>query len=241
MMEEMRLQRALALRGVASRRKAEELILAGRVKVNDEVVTTLGTKVTSKDEIKVDNKVVSKVLKAYYLLNKPVNYLTTMSDPFQRKTIVDLYSPQMLAERVFPVGRLDYETSGALLLTNDGDLAYKLTNAANSIPKVYQVRVFGILTQDMITKLLKGINLDGILAKLKGISDIQIEKKINQSSFVITIEEAKNRQVRRMLEAIDLKIKWIKRLSFANIDISGLNEGEIRPLKPHEIKKLHVL
>lgn len=108
-----------------------------------------------------------------------------MSDPFQRKTIVDLYSPQMLAERVFPVGRLDYETSGALLLTNDGDLAYKLTNAANSIPKVYQVRVFGILTQDMITKLLKGINLDGILAKLKGISDIQIEKKINQSSFVI--------------------------------------------------------
>ena len=164
-----------------------------------------------------------------------------MSDPFQRKTIVDLYSPQMLAERVFPVGRLDYETSGALLLTNDGDLAYKLTNAANSIPKVYQVRVFGILTQDMITKLLKGINLDGILAKLKGISDIQIEKKINQSSFVITIEEAKNRQVRRMLEAIDLKIKWIKRLSFANIDISGLNEGEIRPLKPHEIKKLHVL
>ena len=98
-----------------------------------------------------------------------------------------------------------------------------------------------ILTQDMITKLLKGINLDGILAKLKGISDIQIEKKINQSSFVITIEEAKNRQVRRMLEAIDLKIKWIKRLSFANIDISGLNEGEIRPLKPHEIKKLHVL
>ena len=241
MMEEMRLQRALALRGVASRRKAEELILAGRVKVNDEVVTTLGTKVTNKDEIKVDNKVVSKVLKAYYLLNKPVNYLTTMSDPFQRKTIVDLYSPQMLAERVFPVGRLDYETSGALLLTNDGDLAYKLTNAANSIPKVYQVRVFGILAQDMITKLLKGINLDGILAKLKGISDIQIEKKINQSSFVITIEEAKNRQVRRMLEAIDLKIKWIKRLSFANIDISGLNEGEIRPLKPHEIKKLHVL
>lgn len=240
-MEEMRLQRALALRGVASRRKAEELIQAGRVKVNDVVITTLGTKVTDKDVIKVDNKEVTKVLKAYYLLNKPVNYLTTLSDPFNRRTIVDLFSPQMKLERVFPIGRLDYETSGALLLTNDGDLAYKLTKTSNNIPKVYQVRVFGILTQDMITKLLKGVLLDGILAKIKSITDIVIEKKINQSSFIITIEEAKNRQVRRMLESLKLEIKWIKRLSFADINISGLKEGEIRPLKPHEIKKLHVL
>ncbi len=237
----IRLQKLIALSGICSRRKAEELILAGKVKVNDEVVTTLGTKVSEDATIKVNDKVINKVEKAYYLLNKPQGYLTTMSDPFNRRTIKDLYSDKLIKERVFPVGRLDYETSGALILTNDGTLAYRLTNNQNKISKVYQVRTIGLITQEMINKLLKGILLDGILFKAENIKDIIIEKKINQSSFILTISEGKNRLVRSLVKELGLEIKWIKRLSFGSISINGLKEGEIRALKPHEIKVLYSL
>ncbi len=237
----IRLQKLIALSGICSRRKAEELILAGKVKVNDEVVTTLGTKVSEDATIKVNDKVINKVDKAYYLLNKPQGYLTTMSDPFNRRTIKDLYSDKLIKERVFPVGRLDYETSGALILTNDGTLAYRLTNNQNKISKVYQVRTIGLITQEMINKLLKGILLDGILFKAENIKDIIIEKKINQSSFILTISEGKNRLVRSLVKELGLEIKWIKRLSFGSISINGLKEGEIRALKPHEIKVLYSL
>lgn len=237
----IRLQKLIALSGICSRRKAEELILAGKVKVNDEIVTTLGTKVSEDATIKVNDKVINKVDKAYYLLNKPQGYLTTMSDPFNRRTIKDLYSDKLIKERVFPVGRLDYETSGALILTNDGTLAYRLTNNQNKISKVYQVRTIGLITQEMINKLLKGILLDGILFKAENIKDIIIEKKINQSSFILTISEGKNRLVRSLVKELGLEIKWIKRLSFGSISINGLKEGEIRALKPHEIKVLYSL
>lgn len=237
----IRLQKLIALSGICSRRKAEELILAGEVKVNDEIVTTLGTKVSEDATIKVNDKVINKVDKAYYLLNKPQGYLTTMSDPFNRRTIKDLYSDKLIKERVFPVGRLDYETSGALILTNDGTLAYRLTNNQNKISKVYQVRTIGLITQEMINKLLKGILLDGILFKAENIKDIIIEKKINQSSFILTISEGKNRLVRSLVKELGLEIKWIKRLSFGSISINGLKEGEIRALKPHEIKVLYSL
>lgn len=236
----IRLQKALALAQVASRRKAEELILANRVMVNGVIVNELGTKVSEKDEIKVDGVLISKGEKKYYLLNKPEGYLTTLSDPLKRRTIADLFSEQLKKERVYPIGRLDYESSGALLLTNDGTLTNRLIKANNNIVKVYQVRVFGILTQEMVEKLRKGVVIDNILAKVDKISDIKLDRKVSQSEFVITITDGKNRQVRNLIKALNLEIKWVKRLSFADISIDGLKPGEIRALKVHEIKKLYL-
>lgn len=235
----IRLQKALALAQVASRRKAEELILANRVMVNGVIVNELGTKVSEKDEIKVDGVLISKGEKKYYLLNKPEGYLTTLSDPLKRRTIADLFSEQLKKERVYPIGRLDYESSGALLLTNDGTLTNRLIKA-NNIVKVYHVRVFGILTQEMVEKLRKGVVIDNILAKVDKISDIKLDRKVSQSEFVITITDGKNRQIRNLIKALNLEIKWVKRLSFADISIEGLKSGEIRALKVHEIKKLYL-
>ncbi len=236
----IRLQKALALAQVASRRKAEELILANRVMVNGVIVNELGTKVSEKDEIKVDGVLISKGEKKYYLLNKPEGYLTTLSDPLKRRTIADLFSEQLKKERVYPIGRLDYESSGALLLTNDGTLTNRLIKANNNIVKVYHVRVFGILTQEMVEKLRKGVVIDNILAKVDKISDIKLDRKVSQSEFVITITDGKNRQIRNLIKALNLEIKWVKRLSFADISIDGLKSGEIRALKVHEIKKLYL-
>lgn len=236
----IRLQKALALAQIASRRKAEELILANRVMVNGVIVNELGTKVSEKDEIKVDGVLISKGEKKYYLLNKPEGYLTTLSDPLKRRTIADLFSEQLKKERVYPIGRLDYESSGALLLTNDGTLTNRLIKANNNIVKVYHVRVFGILTQEMVEKLRKGVVIDNILAKVDKISDIKLDRKVSQSEFVITITDGKNRQIRNLIKALNLEIKWVKRLSFADISIDGLKSGEIRALKVHEIKKLYL-
>ena len=236
----IRLQKALALAQVASRRKAEELILANRVMVNGVIVNELGTKVSEKDEIKVDGVLISKDEKKYYLLNKPEGYLTTLSDPLKRRTIADLFSEKLKKERVYPIGRLDYESSGALLLTNDGTLTNRLIKANNNIVKVYHVRVFGILTQEMVEKLRKGVVIDNILAKVDKISDIKLDRKVSQSEFVITITDGKNRQIRNLIKALNLEIKWVKRLSFADISIDGLKSGEIRALKVHEIKKLYL-
>ena len=236
----IRLQKALALAQVASRRKAEELILANRVMVNGVIVNELGTKVSEKDEIKVDGVLISKGEKKYYLLNKPEGYLTTLSDPLKRRTIADLFSEKLKKERVYPIGRLDYESSGALLLTNDGTLTNRLIKANNNIVKVYHVRVFGILTQEMVEKLRKGVVIDNILAKVDKISDIKLDRKVSQSEFVITITDGKNRQIRNLIKALNLEIKWVKRLSFADISIDGLKSGEIRALKVHEIKKLYL-
>ena len=236
----IRLQKALALAQVASRRKAEELILANRVMVNGVIVNELGTKVSEKDEIKVDGVLISKGEKKYYLLNKPEGYLTTLSDPLKRRTIADLFSEQLKKERVYPIGRLDYESSAALLLTNDGTLTNRLIKANNNIVKVYHVRVFGILTQEMVEKLRKGVVIDNILAKVDKISDIKLDRKVSQSEFVITITDGKNRQIRNLIKALNLEIKWVKRLSFADISIDGLKSGEIRALKVHEIKKLYL-
>lgn len=236
----IRLQKALADAGVASRRKAEELILKGLVKVDGKVVTELGFKVSEKAKIEVNNVLIQRLEKKYYLLNKPEGYLTTMSDPLGRKTISDLYDEKLKSEHVYPVGRLDYESSGALILTNDGELTNRLIKANNNIPKVYKIRVFGLLTQSMVDSLLKGIVIDNVLAKIKQIDNIKIEKKLGQSEFTITMLDGKNRQVRNMLKELNLEIKWVKRLSYADIGVQGLRPGEIRALKPHEIKKLYL-
>ena len=233
-----RLQKVMASCGVASRRKCEEYILAGRVKVNGVLVTELGTKVGKKDEILVDGKQINKQQHVYYVLYKPTGYLTSVSDPKGRRTIMDLIDPETKKTRIFPIGRLDYDTSGVLLLTNDGDLSYKLTRSQKEVEKVYQVRVSGIVDQKAVTSLIKGVEIDGVMTKRASVEILDFDRKNSSTLLKITITEGRNRQVRKMCEAVGYEVKKLKRLSFGGITLDGLSVGEYRALKPHEIKVL---
>ena len=237
-----RLQKVMASCGVASRRKCEEIILAGRVKVNGQTVTELGTKVSYKDTIQVDGKLISKETNVYFVLYKPTGYLTAVSDKLGRRIVMDLLPPEIKKQyRVFPIGRLDYDTSGVLLLTNDGELSYRLTRSAKEIEKVYQVRVEGILTQTAVNQLMRGILLDGVMTKRAKVEVISFDRA-NQSTLMnLTITEGRNRQVRRMCESIGFPVKKLKRISFGGVTLDGLGVGECRALKPHEIKVLYSL
>ncbi len=236
-----RLQKVMAQAGVASRRKCEEIITQGRVKVNGIVVTELGTKVGPKDVVTVDNKALDKESLVYYVLNKPTGYLTAVSDKLGRRTVMDLISIEDKKERIFPVGRLDYDTSGVLLLTNDGTLSYKLTKSAKEVEKTYHARLDGIIDQTAVTKLIKGVMIDGIPTKRAKIEVLDIDKKNNSCLISLTITEGRNRQVRRMCEAVGYKVKKLKRTSFGGITTENLKVGEYRALKPHEIKVLYSL
>ncbi len=231
----------MAACGVASRRKCEELISAKRVKVNGSIVTELGTKVSKKDIIEVDGKLISRQELVYYVMNKPTGYLTTVSDDRGRRTIMDLIDPETKKTRIFPIGRLDYDTSGVLLLTNDGDLSYRLTRSQKEVAKTYQVRVNGIIDQNAVTKLIKGIMIDGVMTKRAIVDVISFDKKNNSSLISISITEGRNRQVRKMCEAVGFEVKKLKRVSFGGITLEGLGVGEYRELKPHEIKILYSL
>ena len=236
-----RLQKVMAARGVASRRKCEEIITQGRVKVNGVVVTQLGTQVGKNDLIQVDGKEIMKEPLVYYVLYKPTGYLTTVSDDLGRRTVMDLIDPETKKTRIFPIGRLDYDTSGVLLLTNDGDLSYRLTRSAKEIEKTYQVRVNGIINQDAVTKLMKGVMIDGVMTKRAKVDVVSFDKPNNSSLIMLTITEGRNRQVRKMCEAIGYDVKKLKRVSFGGVTLDGLSVGEYRMLKPHEIKKLYSL
>ncbi len=236
-----RLQKVMAACGVASRRKCEELISAKRVKVNGSIVTELGTKVSKKDIIEVDGKMLSRQELVYYVMNKPTGYLTTVSDDRGRRTVMDLIDPETKKTRIFPIGRLDYDTSGVLLLTNDGDLSYRLTRSQKEVAKTYQVRVNGIIDQNAVTKLIKGIMIDGVMTKRAIVDVISFDKKNNSSLISISITEGRNRQVRKMCEAVGFEVKKLKRVSFGGITLEGLGVGEYRELKPHEIKILYSL
>ncbi|MDE5714678.1 MAG: rRNA pseudouridine synthase [Anaeroplasmataceae bacterium] len=237
-----RLQKVMAASGVASRRKCEEIILAGRVRVNGKTVTELGTKVSKKDIVEVDGTALTKESLVYYVLYKPTGYLTAVSDKLGRRTVMDLIPEAILKEnRIFPIGRLDYDTSGVLLITNDGDLSYRLTRSAKEIEKIYQVRVDGIIQQEAINQLIKGIMLDGRLTKRAKVDVLSLDKKNNSTLLLLTITEGRNRQVRRMCEAIGYPVKKLKRVSFGGVTLDGLSVGELRSLKPHEIKVLYSL
>ena len=236
-----RLQKVMASCGVASRRKCEEYIVNGRVKVNGQVVKELGTKVGKKDVIEVDGKELMKQQLVYYVLYKPTGYLTTLSDDLNRRIVMDLIDPETKKSRIFPIGRLDYDTSGVLLLTNDGELSYRLTRSQKEIEKVYQVRVNGIINQEAIVKLMKGVMIDGIMTKRAKVEVLDLDKKNNSSLLLLTITEGRNRQVRKMCEAIGFEVKKLKRVSFGGVTLDGLSVGEYRPLKPHEIKVLYSL
>ena len=223
-MEEIRLQKFLANNGVCSRRKAEEHILAGDVKVNGKVVTELGTKVDPlNDEVIFKGNKVGKVeKKVYILLNKPIGYVTTTKDQFDRDTVLDLVK---VKEKVLPVGRLDMYTSGALILTNDGDFIYKVTHPKYEIEKTYNVTLKGIITREEVEKLEKGVEIetDGKIfttgkAKVK-ILKTDEEKDI--SRIEITIHEGKNREVRKMCSAIERKVLALHRSKIGNISVKN--------------------
>ena len=237
-MEEIRLQKYLAECGIASRRKCEEYIEAGRVKVNGKVVTTLGTKINpEKDKVEFDSKPVQKNDRyTYILLNKPVGYVTTAKDQFGRDTVLDLIKG--VNKRLVPVGRLDMYTSGALILTDDGDFVYRLTHPKHEIDKTYNVTIRGSIEKEEIQKLEHGVEIDGeYTTKPAKIKILKIDKEKNISRIEITIHEGKNRQVRKMCEAIGKKVIALHRSKIGHLAVNNMKIGQWRTLKTEEIKK----
>jgi 23S rRNA pseudouridine2605 synthase len=232
-----RLQKVLAEAGVASRRKSEELIVAGRVQVNDRTVTTLGVKVNpASDIIKVDGKPINRQSKVYVLLHKPKGVITSVSDPGGRKVVTDFLPG--IKERVFPVGRLDYDTEGLLLLTNDGELANLLTHPKYHVPRTYHATVEGVPHGSVLDKLRGGIQLEDGMTAPAEVEYVDIMPDKNQTVLSITIYEGRNRQVRRMLEAVRFPVVRLKRIRFGPIELTGLPRGKFRHLRPDEVKLL---
>ena len=231
-----RLQKYLSSCGIASRRKSEELILAGKVKVNGKVVTELGTKVSEKDEVEVENMEVYRKEKEYYLLYKPEKTICSVSDEKGRTTVVDLIETD---EKIFPVGRLDYDTTGLLLLTNDGELTNKLTHPKGFVEKTYIAKVSGIVTGKEIHELEEGIELEGVKTKKARAKLKKIDKKNNKSCVELTITEGRNHQVKNMFAALGHKVLKLKRISYALFDLEGMKIGEYRRLTANEVKQLY--
>ncbi len=235
--ELVRLQKYIADAGITSRRKAEELILAGRVRVNGTVINTLGTKVDpSKDVVQVDQKFIhpEKVEKLYIVLNKPRGVITSVSDPEGRETVLDLL--HKIPQRVFPVGRLDYLSEGLLLLTNDGDFAHLIMHPKHEIVKVYEVKVFGVVTDKILKELARGTRQrDGLLKPL-GVRVIGQLK--NKTWLEFKLAEGKNREVRRLCEAAGLTVDKLRRVSIAGLTINSLPIGQFEIYSKKEIYKL---
>ena len=234
---EERLQKYLANSGVASRRKCEELILQGKVEVNGKVVTELGIKVNpEKDIVKFDGKEVKQVKKmVYILLNKPIGYVTTADDQFDRDTVLDLVK---VKERIVPVGRLDMYTSGALILTNDGDFVYKVTHPKHEIEKTYTVTVKGIVQNSEVEQLRKGVKIDDYTTKPAKVKILKTDTEKDISRLEITIHEGKNRQVRKMCEAVNRKVLALHRSKIGGIGVKDIELGKWRYLQENEIQKL---
>lgn len=235
----MRLQKMIANSGFCSRRKAEDLIVTGHVTVDGEVVTKLGTVVNEKSVIEIDNVRLEQEEKVYYLLNKPRGVVTTTSDDKNRKTVVDLINTD---KRIYPIGRLDYDTTGALILTNDGEFANLMMHPKNEIDKVYVAKLSRIIKADEINQLKKGVFIDN--RTLVKASRVKLRKvdNMNQNSFVeITIHEGKNHQVKKMFEAVGIKVDKLKRERIAFLDVTHLKSGEYRKLTNKEVHQLYAL
>ena len=234
-----RLQKYLASCGVASRRKSEELITSGHVSVNDVIIKELGTQVTKGDVVKVDGVVISKEEHVYYVLNKPVGYVTTVKDEHNRPTVLDLFEEKDKVNRIYPVGRLDFDTAGVLLVTNDGEFSNRLTKANFEIEKEYVARVEGIVTKIELLDLKKGITLKtGYTTKPCKAKKISIDRKNNSTLLNIIIHEGKNHQVRLMCDAIGHPVKKLTRVRVGNITLDDIPRGCYRSLKIHEVKEL---
>ena len=234
----MRLQKYLSLCGIASRRKAEELISAGRVKVDGEIVEKQGVTVDPNNRVEVDGKLVSlEKRKLYIMLNKPSGYVSTSKDQFDRPTVLDLIKG--ITERVYPVGRLDYETEGLIILTNDGELANKLTHPSHNVEKEYLVEIKGPFSQDIIEIFSKGIMIDGHRTKPAIVQHVNTENR--KTTCRVTISEGRNRQIRRTFEEVERTICSLKRVSVGELEIGDMKVGKWRELNSKEVKYLKSL
>lgn len=231
----MRINKYLAEKGIASRRHADALIAEGRVKINGEIAT-LGATVEDGDEVFLDGNLISReeVKQEYYIMNKPKGVICTVSDDRGRKTVMDFLPEQN--SRLFPVGRLDYETEGLLILTNDGDLAYRLTHPMHEVPKTYMARIEGTMTEKDLNRIRSGIELDGVMTKKCKAHIVETNKAYTKVH--ITITEGRNRQVRRMFEAIGRNVEFLKRVSIGKLKLTGLDRGKVRALTQEEIDYL---
>lgn len=236
---EIRLQKMLADAGVASRRKAETLITEGKVKVNGVVVKELGVKVTHQDKILVNNQpIIFEATKVYYLLNKPRGVLSTVTDSHERTTVIDIIHD---TRRLYPVGRLDMDTTGALILTNDGDFAQLMTHPKFHVSKAYRVSIHGKLPFSVTEKLHAGLEVEGVKYQPMEVSDVRYIKKADRTAFTLTLHEGKNRQIRKLMEHFNLRLIRLHRFSIGPVTLEGVGIGQYRDLKPFEIKKLTLM
>ena len=234
---EVRLQKFMAECGVASRRKSEELILDRKVKVNGKVVSELGTKIdTDKDVIEVDGKIVSSEKKVYILLNKPVGYVTTMSDEKERPTVMELL--EGVKEKVVPVGRLDMFTSGLLLFSNDGEFVNKVTHPKHETTKTYIVKTRGVPKESDLEKLRRGVKIETYITSPAKVELLMKDNTNNVARIWIQIHEGRNRQVRKMCEAIGLSVIALKREGVGNLNCEGVERGKWRYLTEQEVKDI---
>ncbi|MCR4711672.1 MAG: rRNA pseudouridine synthase [Clostridia bacterium] len=231
----MRINKYLAQAGIASRRKADELIADGRVKVNRLTLREPGYDVKEGDLIEVDGKAVTVAEEKVYLaINKPVGYVTTVSDQFGRPTVLDLVTD--IEARLFPVGRLDYETSGLLFLTNDGDFAYRMTHPKHELGKTYRARVQGFLSRERLAKLRKGVDIGGFTTSP---ATVEIVRELPKQTIVdITVHEGKYHQVRRMFKAVGNQVVELERIAIGDVRLGRLTSGGYRKLTKEEMKKL---
>lgn len=234
----MRINKFLASCGVASRRNSEQFVLEGRVKVNGKVISSLSTEINiDNDTVLLDGKAVSLPKKHIYLMmNKPKGFICTLYDDRERKTVIDLLPDNFKNKRVFPIGRLDYDSEGLLLLTTDGDLANRLMRPQSEVLKTYVVRVEGQVPEADLAKLRKGIMLDGVLTRKAKVKLLEFDGEI--SRFEVGITEGKNRQIRRMFETINKEVVFLRRVAIGDLKLGGLYRGETRELKQHEVDYL---
>ena len=234
----MRINKFLAEQGISSRRGSDQIIAEGRVTINGKPAKA-GDDVAADDVVMVDGKILThKVKYEYYLLNKPKGYVCTVSDDKGRKTVMDLLPAG--AGRVFPVGRLDYDTEGMLILTNDGDLAYRLTAPKNEIPKTYLVRIEGTITDQQLNRLRAGVEIErGVVTKKCKITVTETSKTYTKLRVVLT--EGKNREIRKMFEVVGKNVDFLKRLKIGELTLTGLDRGAVRRLTPEEVYYLQNL
>ena len=234
----MRLNKYIASAGICSRRKADELIANGNVKINGAVIKEMGYDVSGSDRVQVNGRVIEEAgKKVYVLLNKPYGYITTMNDDKGRATVAELVSD--IPERLFPVGRLDYNTTGLLIMTNDGDLAYALTHPKNEVYKTYEAKVSGVISESRLAKLRRGVDIGGFVTSP---AKVRVIKQMPRHAVVeIKIREGKNRQVRKMFAAVGNKVMELKRVAVGDIKLGRLMQGHYRKLTKQETEYLKSL
>ena len=236
-----RLQKVIAHAGVASRRAAEGLILAGKVKVNGQVVTELGTKVDGNDEVMVNGEPVEQEQHGYYLLDKPRGVISSAHDDKGRKTVVDILKNEGVQTRVYPVGRLDYDTTGLLVMTNDGELANRLMHPRFEVDKVYIAKVKGLVSNDEMRLLREGVKIDGKKSQPARTKLLEANQRQKTSVVKLTIHEGHYHQVKKMMEAVSHPVLKLHRESYGPLTLAGLNPGQFRKLKVDEVRALRKL